>query len=614
MNMQQDNLAYLKKYHPQIYNAVNQATNSNVLENYELIQNRNQSYNICIKNWNDSMLYSKYDPAYEAQRWCQSLDYIEQNEDDVILFGLGLTYHLSALIEQFPNRRFIIIEPEVGLFMQMIKIVDISQLLSHPNIKHIGVGKEDSTIEQFLEFIKKYCTFQYRYVRIPFYDKLSLETEKVFLEKLKKIDLEKKAVQGFHKTFGKVMYQNSLRNIPKLLSTPVLKTLEQRFPGSTAVIIGGGPSLQYDVNRIKENIDNWLIIAAGSSIQSLRHYGIQPHLIVSMDPGVYNTKIFRAYDYADIPMLVMPQIHHEILTIHAKNNVYAYYNNDPMINYLIPYQDQNYVLKPTFSVTGTAIQAAVYMGANRIIFTGQDLSYPNKQQYAAGAEHVTEAMKKNKEKELQYEVENVYGNLNPTTFSMLQTLKDIEQLIAEFTSVEFINASKSGAKIEGTTFKSIELITTSATCYNFNILNSLIEDQAVLHKIDRHSIIKKVERTVKFSYMLLKAISFNLRKFNELNKIVHKAPKQGKLLLLEIEESLDRLFNKEEFKEFIAHWFIVELNICEQHIIEAHGEQNVIKKAEIYNRSIPALLQTMKTWLPTITSEQEELIIQLKNK
>jgi len=613
MTMELNNIEYIKQYFPDIHRTTVNQIQLNSVE-YELIENRNGTYNISSNRLSNGLLYSKYDPVYEAQRWCEALEYVEDNEDDIILFGLGLTYHLSILIERFPNKKFIIFEPEVGLFMQMIKIVDVSALLNHPNIKHIAVGKDDSTIEKFLVFVKKYCTFQYRYVRIPVYDKLTLDTEKVLLEKIRKIDLEKKALQGFHNTFGKIMYKNSLRNIPMLLKMPVLKTMEQRFPGSTAVIVGGGPSLQHDIECIKENIDNWLIIAAGSSVQSLRHYGIRPHLIVSMDPGEFNANIFRANDYADIPMLVMPQIHHEILNIHKKNNIYAYYDNDPMINYLVSYQDQNYVLKPTYSVTGTAIQAAIYMGANRVIFTGQDLSYPNKQQYAEGTKHITEAMKMNKEKELLYEVLNVYGENNPTSFSMLQTLKDIEQLITEFQTITFINASKSGAKIEGTTFENMESIVMSEARYNFNVLNSLIEQQAILHNIDSRSILKKVEGALKFSYTLLKEVTSTLEKLNELNKMVQISPKQSKQLMREIETNLDRLFNKEEFKKFIAHWFIVELNIFEQHIVKTYGEQNIVKKAEMYNQSIPTLLNVMKTWLPTIINEQEELVTQLKER
>src|SRR5690606_749895 len=120
------------------------------------------------------------------------------------------------------NYKFIIYEPEIDLFVEMLHIVNISLLYDHPNIKYIGVGKDERSLLSCFEAINKYCTLEYAYVRIPFYESISLDTEKVFLENLKQISLCKKAVEGFHETFGKRMYINTLRNIPKLLKTPTL--------------------------------------------------------------------------------------------------------------------------------------------------------------------------------------------------------------------------------------------------------------------------------------------------------------------------------------------------------------------------------------------------------
>ncbi len=66
-------------------------------------------------------------------------------------------------------------------------------------------------------------------------------------------------------------------------STPVSK-IENALNGTTAVIMGGGPSLDDSIDWIKTNQDQLVIFAAARIANRLKKEGIQPDFFVTVDP------------------------------------------------------------------------------------------------------------------------------------------------------------------------------------------------------------------------------------------------------------------------------------------------------------------------------------------
>ncbi len=59
-----------------------------------------------------------------------------------------------------------------------------------------------------------------------------------------------------------------------------------------AVVVGSGPSLGMEIEALRRLKNHVCIIAAGSSIQALLKHGIEPDLIVAMDPSDKNYEVF----------------------------------------------------------------------------------------------------------------------------------------------------------------------------------------------------------------------------------------------------------------------------------------------------------------------------------
>src|SRR5690606_23769175 len=103
---------------------------------------------------------------------------------------------------------------------------------------------------------------------------------------------------------------NNLKFCQLSTSAEVFKNIGSEL---SAVVIGSGPSLQYDVHLINQLKSKCLLIAAGSSIQALEYHGIYPHLVVSIDGGIPNYRVFQNINTSQVPLLFASQIHSDIL-------------------------------------------------------------------------------------------------------------------------------------------------------------------------------------------------------------------------------------------------------------------------------------------------------------
>lgn len=597
------NLQYLSKNQVLVYAKVMSVLEDTVQAYFCIEETRNGMFNIKSVN-NNRYLYSVYDPMHEATRWCDSLEYDTDANRSVIMCGLGLTYHLGVFMERYTAAKIFIVEPSVEIFIEMLKIIDISTLYGHPNIISIAVGIDQDMHIEFMKSISMYSAFPFQYISIPYMKWLNQTYEQQLMHDLKEIQIRKKAIQGFRETFGTQMFINSFRNLPLLLKTPSIRSLANKFRNSTVIVVGGGPSLQDDIEYIKNMANDWIIIAAGSSVQSLMHYNIQPHLIVSMDPGKYNGNIFENNDFSHIPLLWMPQIYNTIPNLHPHNNYVGYYFNDAIVNYFVEYQTEEYVFTPTYSVTGTAIQIGAYLGASRIILAGQDLSYPGEQMYSPGAAHVEPQQNDRIRKELTYAVSNVQGGNNPTTFSMLQTLNDIGRLIVNLQGINFINTSSCGAVIEGTTYRPMKEVILQESIQNLYPTNCLSPQyhEQVFTTADIESIINKAQIGLEY----LNALEGNITELKSIIICLDNATlKTTEMITLmqKVELILGNITSHSIYNNVLSSWLSIEIAEFERRSIEIFKAQQINQKRDLIIDIIGKLTIDIKRFLPQLVTE-----------
>ncbi|WP_338553374.1 6-hydroxymethylpterin diphosphokinase MptE-like protein [Paenibacillus sp. KS-LC4] len=453
-----DNMAFLKRAYPDIFSQLQFAAANATA--YQIEYNRYGVVNLTIeRDSGERKRLLGLNHMKQITDWAKGLASTASEHQAIILYGFGLGDYAMALTEACPKHQLYIYEPEPQILLAALQIVNMEQLLSRAKVAFFGLA---SSKEQRREQFIKAAIFEQKPLCIaaaPAYAS-SFASEVT--------DFRHEAEMAFYNYVNHVrIYQrlglswvkNGLFNMPAVLQSPPLSRLKTALNGKTVIVVGGGPSLEQDIVQLKKLKAHAFVIAAGSAVQTLLYHEIIPHLIVSIDGAVANAQAFQHLNLSNIPMLFSPTVHFEVIEpLQREQLVHFFVGSDWVSRYFLELGDQDPVFRSNHTVTGTAVQAAIYMGCQEIIFAGQDFSYPNNQMYAVGAKHVSETIMAKSVESADITVQNVHGSVNRTTYALALALADIEELLAEHADIRFINTSQTGAKIKHTLWEPMESV------------------------------------------------------------------------------------------------------------------------------------------------------------
>ena len=237
--------------------------------------------------------YSNYDQEHEAQRWVGSIGANLNDKSNVIVYVFRSGQSFDSIKPTIPTSSIGCNGTGQKLLLTAMRAVDFKELFAKLNIKVFFVGDNKARRENVLYRFFTLAKGGTEVVSIPFYDRVFSEQRKLFVEEAKTAILDYVSSVNTYKVFGLQWIQNRLFNFPLIVNTPSIEGLKGTMDGVTAVIVGAGPSLEADIEYLRKVKNHALIIAAGSAIQSLKHFGIDPHLIVSVDGGDFNYNVFK---------------------------------------------------------------------------------------------------------------------------------------------------------------------------------------------------------------------------------------------------------------------------------------------------------------------------------
>lgn len=407
-----------------------------------------------------------------------------------------------------------------------------------------------------------------------------------------------------YRRFGMEWLRNRMSNLPVLLETPSLRNFKGLLSGKTAVVVGAGPSLEADIPVLKELKRHALIIAAGSSIQSLLHYGIVPHLVVFIDGGEVNLKIYGNPVIRDIPLLFAPMAQRKVIESRDKRNtIHFYLQEDFATQYLLGVNEDDPCFEVLPSVTGNAIVAAIYLGCTEIVLAGQDMSYPDGRMYAQGASHFTKEEQQQFIDDATYTLENVSGGLNPATHGMVVTLASIEELLSKYPDITFTNTTRYGAKINYTHWEPMEAVLQ-------RLRNEEMPDRVIEDLLDKHAVLYDEERKTQTETKLsllpvqleelekrLESISGMLEQLPELSQT------QSPLCITcmqDIELEWGKVISSIPFMILMVTAVMNVIRNFDRDRPQLERETSVERKAELFVKVLGPLVEEMRASLPEL--------------
>ena len=394
-------------------------------------------------------LNSRYSPEKEADRFLKKLN--DTKKQFVILIGFGNGALLDRLVENDileKNIHFFFIEPfsEIELSSNHFSLIKEHDKLSYVNFKNF-------TAMTVTNYLSKFSSVPVSIHVHPNYLKANQSLVKDCLKVIHEGIETKQILNNTEMQFALDWIIEPLLNTEHISKSINIQSLKECFKGERAILIAAGPSLQEHIPFLKENQDSFHLFAVGPALRPLLANDIHPDYALSIDASDRNYEThFKGLNYEGT--LVYETI--------SNSSIQSKHNGELIVSRSLG----DYVTSRFFkelvafsqsspSVAVFALQVIAYLGFSEIYLVGQDLALVKGNYYAEGIKH-HEGMEDLKD---ELWVKNNLGDLVGTTRSLKIFLDTFEALIKKLPdNITIYNLSEHGAKIEGTTFISSNVI------------------------------------------------------------------------------------------------------------------------------------------------------------
>ncbi len=413
---------------------------------------------------NNQYIHSSYDPIKEAERLAQQ-KYVPHQAH--IIFGYGCGYLVNAVASfRKYNEIIIVVEP----LLEREEII-VEELPSNTII----FGKD--VLDNFEFYLSEFTVdyrIAYNVICLTKYDNLFPKDYKLLLSKVKDVQMKNQINDITSIYFSKDWQKNFLENIYHLSNDLSLNELRNRY-SAPVVIASGGPSLNKQLSILKKYRNQIILIAAGSTINSLLKAEIEPDYVVSIDGGIPNYNHFKSLKLEKTQLIYTMQNHPGVREAFQREGFAVDLKGHPLFSKYI--REKLNVNLPLFEGGGTvahiAFSVAQFITSGPIALIGQDLAYTNNESHAAanaGSRELTEAYL---EKKRAFKTEAFHGGevwTTPVFYSMKLEFEDLIKI--KYPENEFFNCTEGGLALQGYKQLSFSKFCEKFACTQVNVVET----------------------------------------------------------------------------------------------------------------------------------------------
>ena len=373
-------------------------------------------------------LYSSVNPEREASLLADSL----KQAEEYMVFGMELGYHVLELLNRHQSARVHVFESNIYLLHMAFTYIDWTTYIANGRMR---VVYNDDLKQLVSELSGRFAEMKNAELLVHYPAIKMIEDAQI-----------RQLLEDFFVTTSSMREQGGLLDsnfeVISKLNLPECDELKDIFKDKAVVIVGAGPSVDSQLDRLRKYRDKITVFATGHIIRRLVNEGIIPDAVIITDPQPLMYKQIDGVNLKGIPMILLST---------ASSSVIDYYNGSIYVAYQSGYELAEIKAKEIGatlfetggSVTTTALDIALRFGAGKIIFVGVDLAYTGGYSHASGEGR---------------RIENTDGlrQVRSNTGDMVYTSKNldiyrkwIERRIEGVMDTKFYNTGE-GAVIKGT--------------------------------------------------------------------------------------------------------------------------------------------------------------------
>jgi hypothetical protein len=351
---------------------------------------------------NGRTIHSKRNPEGEAHNLVHD---IPVRDGIVVLFlGMGIGYQIEKLKRRFADSNIdvtlIVIERSAEIFSLLCRNRDISFLRN----VHLFIGDSLQDVCGFLKELTALSLSGHRIVKLrgsyslyrDYYD----EVEHCFRESMsgKISDLLTRYA------FESLWMRNTIDNLPSLVGMRSIASLKSTLCGQPALVVNAGPSLLNQLELLYRIQNRIHLIAVDTALTPLLKRGIFPDFVVTLDAGFYNSLDFRWLFSGRTDCfkmkLVADIVTNPIILRHWRGRIFFSETSHsktcrsahdgrilPLFDVLHNHFPPIDTLACGGSISTTALELAMYLGAEPVYTTALDLSYTDYKTHVNSSSH-----------------------------------------------------------------------------------------------------------------------------------------------------------------------------------------------------------------------------------
>lgn len=306
---------------------------------------------------NDVFIYSKYKPKEDAARWIQSE--VKSKYTNYLLIGLGLGYHLEALITQEPNKPITVYcfdQEEYEFFVKYNRKLLYQKQISIVN--NLNDLKNDDDLQVLIPKVWINAIGEHH----PLY--IWLDTIKIN--------------QQSYKRFETLMKNNAESN--------VINATTKSYPkrkNDTACLVSSGKSINKTLAWLEKMQGNVDIYVVGSILKLMLQSNIQPMAAVVTDPQSNTIEQLNDTNYKGILYYLLTANAETVLEFNGDK--YVLCQKGYMLSEEFAGKHSLPLLSTGGSVATTAFSLIEYLGYRNLVLFGQDLGFEGQSTHAEGS-------------------------------------------------------------------------------------------------------------------------------------------------------------------------------------------------------------------------------------
>ena len=378
MNHFSDNLSALRSAHRNIAHLLSTITPH---ERYTI---ERTSVGLPTVSWNGIYLHSRYDPAREAQRLISAILADSDNQSRAslyIVYAFGLGYVCDALLRTVGQEaQIVIVLADLALFHVALATRDVTHILRDSRV-HILFRPTGNDIARYAQRMARG-----HYVEVIM--RSLMERHRQYFQSIERAvqSMRERAIgnQATTAKFASLWARNILRNMDAIAHGVDLSFLRACCRDTVALIIGGGPSLNWIAEQARSISKDAFVICVDTALRAAHNMNIQPDLVVSADPQVWNSHHLTHTVEFDCPLVVDLSTHPAAIRSTCQPPI--------LVASAVPvsalFQDACHI-RPSVGAGGSVItmawEVAYWLGCSTIYLAGADFGFPGMRTHYRGA-------------------------------------------------------------------------------------------------------------------------------------------------------------------------------------------------------------------------------------